>query len=223
LPTARRRRAQSPEAKAARAQDLLLAAERLCAGHSFAALNLADVAREAGLAKASLYFYYPNKESLGLALIEGLLTRWFEGVNRALEAAGPSAPETVARLLAKSTEREELLVELLSILGTQLEPAIELSEVLRFKQFLAAQMNETGARLEKVAPFLGPGGGSMLLLHLHISLIGVRQISAVSPAVDALLRQPELSHMRIDPATALEHELWVHLEGLSHLARRWVP
>lgn len=213
------RRAQTEEMKAERARSLVAAAVALCEATPFSDLKLSDVTQKVGLAKASLFFYFPNKESLGIAMVTELLTHWFADVNARLERSGPSESKTIARLLAQTTPHNKVLVELLSQLGTALEPGLDVDTALRFKTFLAEQMHHTGTLLERSLPFLGRGGGVRFLLHFQIVLVGVHHASVMAPTVARLLSTPELRHLRIDPLATLERELFLHLEGLAATAR----
>jgi len=72
----RRRRARSPEDKAARKQAVLDEAWRLFQRGPWSALTLAQVAEGVGLSKAALYRYFDTKETLFLAVEESQLTLW---------------------------------------------------------------------------------------------------------------------------------------------------
>ncbi|QTL05251.1 TetR/AcrR family transcriptional regulator [Aquabacter sp. L1I39] len=65
----RARPAHGPEQRAARRQDILKAALEEFTRAGFGAARLEDVARAAGVAKGTLYLYFPNKQ----ALFEGLV------------------------------------------------------------------------------------------------------------------------------------------------------
>jgi len=78
-----------------RGQAILLAAERVMAARGFGAFTVQEAAREAGLAKGTLFLYYRNKDELALAVF----TRLVEAHGRALRAAAESGrgPEAVLR------------------------------------------------------------------------------------------------------------------------------
>lgn len=70
-------RARSAEAKLARREALLDAAEAhvLSAGTAHA-LRIDEIARSVGLAKGSVYLYFPSKEALIIDLFERTFTAW---------------------------------------------------------------------------------------------------------------------------------------------------
>ena len=80
-----RRRARSPEDKAARRQSVLDEAWRLFQGTPWSELTLAQVAEGVGLSKAALYRYFlPALRQAVTALLHGL-------------ASGPAPAHAVAR------------------------------------------------------------------------------------------------------------------------------
>lgn len=87
-PTLAEHRAQQREA-------ILGAARRLLAGGG-AGLTLAAVAREAGLARTSLYQYFDSLEALLDALVADVLPRWAERVTGAMAAHDRSGDRVLA-------------------------------------------------------------------------------------------------------------------------------
>src|SRR4051794_34722195 len=92
-----RRRAPSP-VKTARTRAAIIAAALdsfLAAG--FAATRMADVAAAAGVAKGTLYLYFPDKA----ALFEGVLRDRLAGPLEGLGAAAPQPGESLRQVLAR--------------------------------------------------------------------------------------------------------------------------
>lgn len=82
----------------ARRQEILWAAAQVFAAKGFHAARMEEVAERAGVAKGTVYLYYPSKEALFLATLEAILTQWLDELERA--AAGPgTAGERVCSLL----------------------------------------------------------------------------------------------------------------------------
>ena len=68
----RPRRADTPVSGDPRA-DIIAAAARLFRAKGIAGASVREIAEEAGLRKASLYYYFPSKEEIVYAMIEGVL------------------------------------------------------------------------------------------------------------------------------------------------------
>ncbi|MFM9848070.1 MAG: TetR/AcrR family transcriptional regulator, partial [Hyphomicrobiaceae bacterium] len=74
----RGRRKASPEATDERRRIILTAALEVFSRHGFAAARLDDVAAQAGVAKGTLYLYFPNKQTLFEELIRSYVSPLFD-------------------------------------------------------------------------------------------------------------------------------------------------
>jgi AcrR family transcriptional regulator len=92
------RRVESP----ARERILAAAAKRFAA-FGYRRTNIADVAREAGMAAGTLYRYFTNKEEVFRAVVQDLHDSWLERARHVLGGSG-TATERLARLAAASIE-----------------------------------------------------------------------------------------------------------------------
>ena len=192
------KRARSEEARAERRDEILDAAEELFAEQRFAELHMARLAKEIGLAKGTLYLYFPSKESLFLAVVQRLLDAWFAAVGERLSRHAFIDPDALALELTETLVERPRLTRLLALLHTVLERNIGEEDAFEFKAFLARRMSRTGIELERLIPTLEPGQGARLLLHVHALVVGLRQVSDPSPAVERALDRPELRHLQIN-------------------------
>ena len=94
--TVRPARARSPEEKGQRRDDILRAAEQLWTRTPHADLSMNQVAREAGLAKGTLYLYFDTREELFLALLTEHLRAWVGELTTRLDERRPATPGEVA-------------------------------------------------------------------------------------------------------------------------------
>jgi AcrR family transcriptional regulator len=75
-----------------REEQLLAAARRLFARHGYQATSLRDIAEEAQMSKAALYYYFPNKEAIyGRVVIESLDALVHAVTTAVARAEGPAA------------------------------------------------------------------------------------------------------------------------------------
>lgn len=168
-----RQRARSAEEKANRAQALVAAARRALETQSYDDVTVADIAKRAGLTKASAYLYFPTKESLFLRVIEEELAAWFETLEGGLKKTKPSA---VPALIARTLGEAPVLLQLLTLLHGRIETNLTLAEVACFKAFLAASLDRVGRALEARLD-LDANLGARLLLRAHAMTIGLKQMS----------------------------------------------
>lgn len=216
-------RARSDGAKSDRAGAILAAAQQLFATRSFADVTMAEIARQVGLAKGTLFLYFPTKEALGLSLVEQLLHRWFDALDGGLDALDrPASPEDVGELVLSALRSAPDLVPLLAIMGSVLEHNVSLEQVRRFKAGLLERMARSGARLEAALPWLELGAGGRVLLILHALVVGLHQLAAPAPLVREALASAPLSALRVDFERELAEAFVLHLRGL-HSRKRAAP
>ncbi len=70
---------------------LLRAAERVFARAGFAGATVAEIAREAGVPKANLHYYYPEKRDLYRAVLDNILALWLGETDAFTPEAEPLA------------------------------------------------------------------------------------------------------------------------------------
>ena len=184
-------RARSDQAKADRRLHILGCAAAVCAVSGYDELTVSDVADRAGVAKGTVFRYFPTKEDLGRALAAQHLRRWADDLDRRLaRLPGPPAPDTAARVLVESLAgRRDLLV----LAARGLVPADALDEA------------RAAPALEAALPYLGEGGGGGRLMRTALaSAAGLRATLAEEAALPA----------------ELHHALRAHLAGLRSAQQR---
>src|SRR5207244_4131402 len=77
--------------------EMLDAAERRLLGGGYAAMSVASIARELGVAQNSVYWYFPSKDHLFVAVLRRILTRTL--------AAKPPAGKGLQRQVLWFTDR----------------------------------------------------------------------------------------------------------------------
>ncbi|WP_229780585.1 TetR/AcrR family transcriptional regulator [Deinococcus malanensis] len=172
MPANRPARARSTEEKNQRRDDILRAAERLWTTTPYADLSMNQVAREAQLAKGTLYLYFDTKEELFLALLSEHLGAWLHDLTAQLDERQPQTPDDVTDVLLATSQGLEPLRRLLVLLGTVLERNVRPEVVTSFKQEVQALTEGVVERL----PF-SPEITLRLLHHLHALSIGWQQLT----------------------------------------------
>ncbi len=212
-------RAVREEQRDERRETILAAAEALFLRKELAAIGMAEVARRAGLAKGTLYLYFPTKESLFLAFLSRDYELWFDAMDRALRKdSAPMEPHALAQIAVKALRSQPTMRRLMAELHTLLERNIDQATALPFKRMLLERVTRAGALLESRCAFLRPGDGAAVLAHLHALVIGLQHMAQPAPVIAEILRRPELSWFRLDFYPALARAFEVHLIGLQTLA-----
>ncbi|MCA9686395.1 MAG: TetR family transcriptional regulator [Myxococcales bacterium] len=214
--TTRPQRARRAEDKQQRRDDILDVAAALFAEQPFFTLKISDVASAAGLAKGTVFIYFPTKEALFLALLERLLLEWLAELDEALEnGRGPWSSARVARLVADTLATRPMLTRLLSLLAAVLEVNVEVERIVAFKRMLLTRLAPTGALLERRLPFLSPGQGIRLMQQFNAVVVGVHHTAKPGLQAREALEQPDLAPLRLDFDQELRILLTACMRGLE--------
>ena len=103
-PSPRRR-----EQKQHRQEEILKAAFDVFAANGFEAARIDDVARQAGVAKGTIYLYFPDKEHLFRAVVRSLLPRRFDAVAGAFQGTAEQLlRELLSRMYSQVVKNEKV-------------------------------------------------------------------------------------------------------------------
>lgn len=172
-----RQRAVLAEDKQERHHAILDAAERLLERSPDRVANVAEVADEAGLAKGTVYLYFPSKEELLLAVHERHTDEFFRALVERLSLAdrvtlGDMMLLTQRHFLDRPTFLA-LATRCFGIMATE----VPQETAAAFQQRMAGRMNEAGAGLERHFPELAAGDGVVLLRRSFALIVGLWQMS----------------------------------------------
>ncbi len=188
-----RQRAVQAEDKHERHTAILDAAERLLSEAPDRLASMADVADAAGLAKGTVYLYFPSKEELYLALHERNVDAFFRDVIAKVEAASPVTIADMQGFTARHMIEPPLFLPLAARCFGLMAHSVSPEAALAFKQRMMTRLQRAGAGLERHFPQLGDGGGVALLRRSYALIIGLWQVSAEACPLEgrgALLARP---------------------------------
>lgn len=182
---------------------------------------MADLAAELGLAKGTLYLYFPSKESLFLALLGDRLDAAFGQLfSRLSEAEGRATVDLVAEGTAAVMAADLALPRLLAIMHSVLESRLPFEEAAAFKRGLAASLDEAGSRLAAAMPPLSEEEGRRFFLYLYAQVVGLVSLTDVSPFMKRIAAEPGLEMFRFGFRESLEESARAMLAGMLEAARR---
>jgi AcrR family transcriptional regulator len=187
-----RQRAIQAEDKQERHHAILDAAARLLARSPDRIANMADVADEAGLAKGTVYLYFPSKEELLLAVHERNIDGFFRALIARLEREESVKIQDVLALTHEHIVEPPLFLPLASRCFGLMAQSIPPEPALAFKQRMAERLTRAGAGLERHFPQLKPGAGLALLRHSYALILGLWQMSghALCPGAGVVPEPP---------------------------------
>jgi AcrR family transcriptional regulator len=207
-------RARREDDKQARRDVLLDAAATFMDSATWTRFSVGDVAEHAGLSKATVFLYYPTRESLLLGLLQRELGIWFDAFESILGQGGRWTPRRVARAVVQSFEGRRVLLRLLGQLESALEHNVSVDVARRYKLWLGERMIVIGTVLERRLEHVAPGEGVQTLLRIRAVVSGLWQMADASPVIDALLKEPALAPLRVSFERELEPTLTAMLSGV---------
>ena len=154
-----RQRAIQAEAKQERHHAILDAAERLLTRSKDRMANVAEVADEAGLAKGTVYLYFPSKEELLLAVHERNIDGFFRALITRLEGDGAVSIDDMLALTARTWSSRRCSFPLAARCFGMMGHGVPPEAALAFKQRMAQRLQTAGAGLERHFPDLPPASG----------------------------------------------------------------
>jgi AcrR family transcriptional regulator len=210
-------RAITDDQKQWRRDSILAAALTRFAATPYNELIMDDIARDADVAKGTLYLYFRSKEELFLALYTRELDRWFDELDAALGKNRSGASfDSVVQLMGASLKERPTFLRLTAILHTVLERNLDHVTAQHFKTHLNERVLHTGALLEACLPFLKPGQGADLLLKINALVIGLQHLAEPSKIMLQVLEEPGLALFRVNLTDQLLGTLRLLLMGLAY-------
>jgi AcrR family transcriptional regulator len=214
------KRAAGELEKGARRAEILARADLLFREKSYDEIRMADLSAELGLAKGTLYLYFPAKESLFFALLEehlgavfGALAEWLAGGTEEV-TVGSMAAEAASAMAA-----DPVLPRLLAAMHPVLEQKLPFSEALAFKRRLAGTLAEAGAGIASALPPLSPKDGRNFLMYFYAQVVGLVSLTDLSPFMKKVGAEPGLEMFKLDFEATLRESTRALLAGLVEAAR----
>lgn len=175
-----RQRAIRREDKRERSEAILDAAARLLERTPEHPASMAEVAVEAGIAKGTIYLYFPGKEELLLAVHERNVERFFAALLRRLERPGPLAIGDMLDVVHEHILRPPTFLPLATHCQGLVGGDADGMGADAFMQRMAERLAAAGRGLETHFPPLAPGAGALLLRHTYALVLGLWQMAGAA-------------------------------------------
>jgi AcrR family transcriptional regulator len=205
-------RAIATEDKAERRQEILDAVEALYLKHPDRMPSVAEVATKAGVAKGTVYLYFPSKEEMLLALHELHVERFFAQLGKKLREPGPLDFDDIFPITRDHMIRVPGYLALTSRCFGMMDREIPLDTAIEFKARVAQILMVAGQGLERHFKALGQGGGVLILMHSYALIVGLWQLVHPNERFGKAASRPELKLLMLDYEVEVEkalRALWV--------------
>jgi AcrR family transcriptional regulator len=190
-------RAVDAGSKSERRESIAAAAADLLRADPSAAFAVEELARRAGLAKGTVYLYFPSREAVLLEVHRRQMHALFDAFESALDAPGACARTVLEAGIRWHRERPEAYA-LAGNCRAWLAGEVDVDAAVAFKASIGPRIASIGARLEALLPGLAPGGGAALLTSSHALIIGLWQLADTPPRVARAMQRAGVERLRID-------------------------
>lgn len=194
------------EDKEARHHAILDAVEKLFVKHPERMASVSEVAAAAGLAKGTVYLYFPSKEEMLLALHERHVAHFFTQLMKKLAEPGQLDFDDVFPVTLRHLIRLPGYLELTSRCFGLMDRAIPKDTALAFKARVARTLQGAGVHLERHFA-LPAGAGVTLLLHSYGLIVGLWQLLHPNERFGRAMKRPELRELDRDYEQEIENAL----------------
>jgi len=206
------KRARDDEQKRKRRQTILDTAWTMLANKELTDISVSQIAKEAGIAKGTLYIYFRTREQIFLALLEDQFKAWLEDINEAL-GNFQSLEVLVNRICGFVVDRPRFLS--LACAGTSiLEQNAPYETLAAYKKNMALALTSTGVGVEKVFPNLPDGEGAAFLLKSYALILGFFQLAEPPKAIKDVVDREGISQFQVNFSVGVEQALFQLWTGM---------
>jgi AcrR family transcriptional regulator len=202
-----KQRAIATEDKAERRQEILDAVEALYLKHPDRMPSVAEVADKAGVAKGTVYLYFPSKEEMLLALHERHVEGFFRELGKKLREPGPLDFDDIFPVTREHMIRVPGYLALTSRCFGMMDREIPIEVAVAFKARVAQILMAAGSGLERHFKDLAPGGGILILMHSYALIVGLWQLVHPNERFGRAMDRPELKLLMLDYEAEVEKAL----------------
>ena len=202
-----KQRAVGEADKEIRRHALLDAVETLFLEHPDRMASVAEVAEAAGLAKGTVYLYFPSKEEMLLALHERHVAAFFDELITRLDQTAAVDYEVVWEIALRHIIRNRAYLDLTSRCFGLMDREIPVERALQFKIGVGQLLARAGAGLERHFPALGPGDGVSTLCNSYGLMVGLWQLMHPNQRFGDAMKRPELRMLDRDYESEVDRAL----------------
>lgn len=142
----------SPELTNARKEEIVNACEELYKTMSFKEITIKEIGEVTSFTRTSIYNYFQTKEEIFLALLQREYELWIADLNEIMENNPTLSNDEFADKLARSLEKREQLLKLLSMNHYDIESSSRQERLTEFKVAYGGSLHAVMRCLEQYFP-----------------------------------------------------------------------
>ena len=183
----------SEELTLARREEIVNACAALYETMGFKEITIRDIGEKTSFTRTSIYNYFQTKEEIFLALFQREYELWREDLEAVLHGHDRMSIEEFSDALARTLERRELLLKLLSVNLYDMEANSRMERLVAFKTASGDSMGAVTRCLEKFFPQMAEEDIQRFIYGFFPFLFGVYPYTSVTDKQREALREARVS------------------------------
>ena len=186
----------TPELIAQRREEIISACEKLYQTMSFKEITLKEIGNETSFSRPAIYNYFHTREEIFLALYELEYKRWNEDLENILEEETPLTRVQVAEKIARSLEKREQLLKLLSMNNYDMEANSRPELLITFKAAYGRSMTNIRSILTRFCPELSKEEQEIFIYVFYPFMFGIYPYTEVTEKQETAMRDAQVDFTR---------------------------
>lgn len=170
----------SEELTNARKAEIINACAKLYDTKNFKEITLKEIGEKTSFTRTSIYNYFQTKEEIFLALLQQEYEKWIDDLNEMLHNNKTMSAEQFADSLARSLEKRERLLKLMSMNHYDMEANSRMENLVAFKTVYGNSMRTVTNCLQKFFPRMTAGDIQEFIYAFFPFLFGVYPYTVVT-------------------------------------------
>ena len=182
----------TPELIAQRREEIISACEKLYQTMSFKEITLKEIGNETSFSRPAIYNYFQTKEEIFLALYELEYKRWNRDLEKILEEETLLSRAQVAERIARSLEKREQLLKLLSMNNYDMEANSRPELLTTFKAAYGRSMANIRSILARFCPEISGGERETIIYVFYPFMFGIYPYARVTKKQSSAMKDAQI-------------------------------
>jgi AcrR family transcriptional regulator len=182
----------TPELIAQRREEIISACEKLYQTMSFKEITLKEIGNETSFSRPAIYNYFQTKEEIFLALYELEYRRWNRDLEKILAEETPLSRAQVAERIARSLEKREQLLKLLSMNNYDMEANSRPELLTTFKAAYGRSMDNIRSILSRFCPEISGDERETFIYVFYPFMFGIYPYARVTEKQSAAMKDAQI-------------------------------
>lgn len=200
------KRARGAKEKEVRRKAILGSAINLYQNHPGVLPTTAQIGKDAGVAKGTLYLYFRSKEEIFLAILEEYHLNWLKTFHKYGEF-DESIMLTLLDNCCAYMEENPVFMQLACMSTSVIEQNVDSKVLLAHKNEQAKATKAAARSIAAMEPSLPEEDAATLIVRTYALLLGLWQLSHPTENIAKVLMSPSLQILKPDFKTSARHAL----------------